>query len=40
MKIESFDHIHIYSKDPEGAAKYYIQFFNGKNYTKKLVVWD
>jgi len=35
MKIESFDHIHIYSKDPEGAAKYYIQFFNGKKLYQK-----
>lgn len=30
MKIESFDHIHIYSKKPEEAAKFYIQFFGSE----------
>ncbi len=36
MKIESFDHIHIYSKEPEEAAKFYMQFFGSeKLYQKK-----
>ncbi|MBG7609354.1 MAG: VOC family protein [Anaerolineae bacterium] len=36
MKIESFDHIHIYSKDPEEAAKFYMRFFGSeKLYQKK-----
>ena len=35
MKIESFDHIHIYSKDPEEAARFYVQFFGGEELYKK-----
>lgn len=35
MKIESFDHIHIYSKDPEEAAKFYVQFLGGKKLYQK-----
>jgi len=35
MKIESFDHIHIYSKDPKEAAKFYVQFFNGERLYQK-----
>ncbi len=36
MKIESFDHVHIYSRKPEEAAKFYIQFFGSeKLYQKK-----
>ena len=36
MKIESFDHVHIYSKEPEEAAKFYIQFFDSeKLYQQK-----
>ena len=35
MKIESFDHIHIYSKDPEDAVKFYTQFFGGEELYKK-----
>jgi len=35
MKIESFDHIHIYSKDPEEASKFYKQFLNGKEIYRK-----
>ena len=36
MKIESFDHIHIYSKEPEEAAKFYTQLFGGeKLYSKE-----
>ena len=35
MKIESFDHIHIYSKEPEEAAKFYMQFFGGEALYKK-----
>ncbi len=35
MKIESFDHIHIYSKEPEKAAKFYMQFFGGEELYKK-----
>jgi len=35
MKIESFDHIHIYSKEPEEAAKFYIQFFDSEKLYQK-----
>jgi len=35
MKIESFDHIHIYSKDPEEAANFYIKFFSGEKLYQK-----
>jgi len=35
MKIESFDHIHIYSKEPEEAAKFYIQFFGSEKLYQK-----
>jgi len=35
MKIESFDHIHIYSKDPGEAANYYIEFFSGEKLYQK-----
>jgi len=35
MKIESFDHIHIYSKEPEEAAKFYIQFFGSERLYQK-----
>lgn len=30
MKIEAFDHIHIYSKEPGEAAKFYMQFFGSE----------
>ena len=36
MKIESFDHIHIYSKDPEEASKFYKQHFKGKEIYRKV----
>ena len=36
MRIVLFDHIHIYSKDPEEAAKYYEQFFGGKKLYQKV----
>jgi len=35
MKIESFDHIHIYSKEPEEATKFYIQHFSAEKLYKK-----
>ena len=35
MKIESFDHIHIYSKEPEKVAKFYMQFFDGEELYRK-----
>jgi len=35
MKIESFDHIHIYSKEPEESAKFYIQFFGSERLYQK-----
>ena len=36
MKIEAFDHIHIYSVEPEKAAKFYKKHFDCKElYTKK-----
>ena len=35
MKIVSFDHIHIYSKDPEEAAKYYVKFLGGEKLYQK-----
>ena len=35
MKIEAFDHIHIYSKEPEVAAKFYIQTFSGEKVYQK-----
>jgi lactoylglutathione lyase len=36
MKIESFDHVHIYSKDPEEAAKFYMQFFGSEKLYQKV----
>jgi catechol 2,3-dioxygenase-like lactoylglutathione lyase family enzyme len=36
MKIESFDHVHIYSREPEEAAKFYIKFFGGEIMYKKM----
>ena len=35
MKIESFDHIHIYSKNPVEAARFYVQFLGGEKLYKK-----
>ncbi|MBT3321490.1 MAG: hypothetical protein HN392_04310, partial [Anaerolineae bacterium] len=36
MKVEAFDHIHIYSKNPEEASKFYLQYFDAeKLYQKK-----
>lgn len=35
MKIESFDHIHIYSNEPEEAAKFYKHYFDGKELYSK-----
>jgi len=35
MKIESFDHIHIYSKNPAEAAKFYVQFLGGEKLYQK-----
>ena len=35
MKIESFDHIHIYSKDVEEAAKFYVKFLDGEKLYQK-----
>ena len=35
MKIESFDHIHIYSKEPEEAAKFYMETFGGGKLYQK-----
>jgi lactoylglutathione lyase len=35
MKIESFDHIHIYSIDTAEAAKFYVQFFGGEEVYRK-----
>jgi catechol 2,3-dioxygenase-like lactoylglutathione lyase family enzyme len=36
MKIESFDHIHIYSKEPEEAAKFYMQCFGSEKLYQKM----
>ena len=36
MKIESFDHVHIYSKEPEEAAKFYIQFFDSEKLYQQM----
>ena len=35
MKIESFDHIHIYSKESEKTATFYIRFFCGEELYRK-----
>jgi lactoylglutathione lyase len=35
MKIESFDHIHIYSKEPEKSANFYMLFFGGEELYRK-----
>lgn len=35
MKIESFDHIHIYSKTPEESAKFYIKNLGAKEIYQK-----
>jgi len=35
MKIESFDHIHIYSREPEEASKFYIKYFSGEKVYQK-----
>ena len=35
MRLESFDHIHIYSKDPKEAAKFYMKFFDGEELYRK-----
>jgi len=35
MKIESFDHIHIYSNEPEEATKFYVRFFGSEQLYKK-----
>ena len=35
MKIESFDHIHIYSKNPEESAKFYIKHFCAEEVYRK-----
>lgn len=36
MKIEAFDHIHIYSKEPGEAAKFYMQFFGSEKLYQKM----
>jgi len=36
MKIESFDHVHIYSRNPEEAAKFYKQFFESEELYQKM----
>ncbi len=35
MKIESFDHIHIYSKEPVEAVNFYKQFFGSEEVYRK-----
>jgi len=35
MKIESFDHIHIYSKQPEEAANFYSHYFECEELYRK-----
>ena len=36
MKVESFDHIHIYSSEPEEAAEFYMQFFGSEKLYQKM----
>ena len=36
MKIESFDHVHIYSREPEEAAKFYMSFFGSEKLYQKM----
>lgn len=35
MKIESFDHVHIYSEEPEEAAKFYMRCFGSEKLYQK-----
>jgi len=35
MRLESFDHIHVYSKKPKEAAKFYVDFLGGEELYSK-----